>query len=273
MTENNGFKGALSSEELLDQVTIGRVEDIRMAAENLNVIARLRGMHVAVHDDISTRQPMVDADGHSLNAQVFGWATPDCWWDHPRFALYSPIMRACLYTNEPFWCNAQGIYSHQENKYLDSIDTTAFFSAEGCNISALIVVPVHLPFGQVSTNSFPSVDASLKNLARQFEKHGLLLGALTRRFIADYTSVFSKSDPDLISSRYTLSNREVECVKLVALGKTDVEIGAKLSLCRSTIRYHIQQAATKLGTANRIQTAVKAAQMGYLGAGGGYTIR
>ncbi|OAO04917.1 hypothetical protein A8B75_06980 [Sphingomonadales bacterium EhC05] len=270
MPENSRLEGALSLDELLEQVTISRVEDIRTAAENLNRIATVRGMRVALHDDIASQKPMTDANGNSLNGQVFKWATSGQWWDHPRFGSFSPIMRACLCTNEPFWCNAQGIYGYQKNKNLDRIDATACFSAEECNMRTLIIVPVHLPFGQVSANVFPLVDATLDNLTENFEQYGLLLGTLTRRFISNYVSV--KSNSDRISPECTLSNREVECLILVAVGKTDTEIGATLLLCRSTIRFHIRNAAAKLGTGNRTQTAVIAAQLGYLGANGGYTI-
>lgn len=271
LSDNSPIRGALDLQALLEQVAIGKVEDIQAAAINFKRIASVRGMHVAVHDDIASHNPMTDANGNSLNKNIFGWATDDWWWDHPRFALYSPVMRACLYTTEPFWCNAQGIYGCSSNKHLEHIDTTTFFSAAKCSVRALIVVPVHLPFGQVSANSFPLFDASLDNLSDHFDEYGLLLGALTRRFISDYVTI--ASDSNWISSKYSLSNREVDCIKLASLGKTDTQIGTVLSLCRSTVRYHIKSASVKLGAANRTQTAVKAAQLGYLGASSEYSAK
>lgn len=54
-------KGTENLEQLLDQVTIKCPEDIHDAAENLARISQERGMQVAVCDDISSKEPMVDA--------------------------------------------------------------------------------------------------------------------------------------------------------------------------------------------------------------------
>ena len=254
--------GGLDLTEILEFVSIDTPEDILPAAKNLNRIARMREMNVALHDDMSSKWPMKDENGNSLNETVFGWATSDWWWDHPRFALYSPIMRACQYTSEPFWCNKDGIHGHKNNEYLDNIDTTPFFFAKGCNLKALIVVPVHLPFGQISTNSYPMIDSQEDDLTSHFEEHNILLKVMTARFISQYISVMSDLRPP--NPRQLLTKREVECIRNAALGKTDNQIANDLSLGRSTIRFHMCNAASKLGARNRTETAVRAAQMGLL---------
>lgn len=56
-----------------------------------------------------------------------------------------------------------------------------------------------------------------------------------------------------------LTQREAECLKLVAQGKTDAEIGQLLSISSRTVRFHVGNAKAKLGVATRIQAVAKRA--------------
>lgn len=56
-----------------------------------------------------------------------------------------------------------------------------------------------------------------------------------------------------------LTQREAECLKLVAQGKTDGEIGQILAISPRTVRFHVGNAKTKLGVATRIQAVAKRA--------------
>lgn len=61
-----------------------------------------------------------------------------------------------------------------------------------------------------------------------------------------------------------LSKREVECLKWAAVGKTDYEISLIIGRSRATIRFHINNACTKLNAVNKSQALLKAAQLGYI---------
>ena len=112
---------------LAQRVTIRRVEDIRDAAIALSEMARTRGFRVAACDDISSKEPMIDADGAIINGEIFGWmADGERWWEDTRLALNSPLPRACRYESEPFWCNETGIFGRWRNEYLDEMDLTDF---------------------------------------------------------------------------------------------------------------------------------------------------
>lgn len=50
-----------------------------------------------------------------------------------------------------------------------------------------------------------------------------------------------------------LTQRESQCLKLVAQGKTDQQIGELLEISPRTVRFHIGNAKAKLGVATRIQ--------------------
>jgi LuxR family quorum sensing-dependent transcriptional regulator len=64
---------------------------------------------------------------------------------------------------------------------------------------------------------------------------------------------------DSNTSGSPLTPRETECLRWVADGKTDFEVGKILSISPRTVRFHIRNAKTKLGVATRIQAVAKRA--------------
>ena len=244
-------------------VTIRTVGDIRGAAVALCAIAAERGLRVAACSDIASKEPMIDPDGAILNGEIFGWmADGERWWEDTRLALSSPLPRACRYESEPFWCAADGFRTRWRNKYLDEMSLADFSKRALC--SAAIVVPVHLPFGQIGAVSFPSNQRDRTDLSAEFALYGDLLGTVSRRFIAGYVGVMRTHQ--WMPSDCKLSKREVECLRWAAIGKTDKEISLILGRSHATIRYHVHRAGEKLSSVNRSQTVFKAGQLGYLGA-------
>jgi len=59
-----------------------------------------------------------------------------------------------------------------------------------------------------------------------------------------------------------LSEREMEVLRLLALGKSNPEIAEQLSLTEVTVRTHISRILAKLGLANRVQAALYALRTG-----------
>jgi DNA-binding CsgD family transcriptional regulator len=256
-------QGRENLEQLLEAVTIRSLDDIHDAAIALSRVAEERGMQVATCDDISSNEPMVDAEGTILNADIFRWLDDGSrWWEDHRLALRSPLPRACRYESEPFWVNEDGFNTRWENSYLDEIDLSDFQKHALCK--SAIVIPVHLPFGQISANSFIPKDHDETDLSAEFAEYGSLFSQITRRFIAGY--VQAHRTKRRIPSDCELSKREVECLRWAAIGKTDKEVSMILERSHATIRYHIQRAGEKLDSVNRAQTIFKAGQLGYLGA-------
>ena len=250
--------------ELLEQVTIDSPSDIKRAAIALKSISDQYNLKAALCEDISSSAPMIDTDGTILNADVFGWVGEnDRWWEENCLALSSPLIRACRYETEPFWCNAEGLYSRQKNPYLENLDLRPYFESKIFQ-KAAIVIPVHLPFGQISANSFQSKDEGVTDLSVPFEQYSNFLSLLVRRFISGYVMAMRKKRR--IPSDCILSRREVECLRWAAIGKTDKEVGMIISLSHATVRYHVHRAGEKLNSVNRAQTIFKAGQLGYLGA-------
>ncbi|NBC38107.1 helix-turn-helix transcriptional regulator [Novosphingobium sp. FSY-8] len=244
----------------VDAVRIAGPNDVRRAAEALNAIALRCGMHVAPAHDIADKRTPVDSDGNVLARDVFGWTSEKAWWRNPRIALDSPLTSACRFESEPFWANAEGFHTRQPNRYMAAIDLTNF---EVRSLTkAAIVVPVHLPFGQIGAVSYNPLDATRTDLSREFGIYGDIFGLIGRTFIASYVGVMGALQALPATSR--LSKREVECLRWAAIGKTDLEISMIIGRSRATVRFHIHNASIKLDAVNRSQTVFKAAQLGYI---------
>ena len=61
-----------------------------------------------------------------------------------------------------------------------------------------------------------------------------------------------------------LSKREIECVRLVALGKSDWEIGVILGISAETAKQYVKQSRLAYGVASRTQLAVCALYDGWI---------
>ena len=66
-----------------------------------------------------------------------------------------------------------------------------------------------------------------------------------------------------------LTQREIEVLKLLAVGRTDREIARRLSVNPATVRTHVSNILTKLHVANRVQAALYALRSGLVHTEGG----
>ncbi|MEY2884100.1 MAG: hypothetical protein RL490_1824 [Pseudomonadota bacterium] len=248
----------------LAAVSVRGLDDVRTAAEALCAIARrVANLRVAVCDNIASKQTMVDAEGNVLAADVFGWTEEgERWWADTRLALSSPIPRACRYESEPFWVNASGFRTRQNNVYLDQISLDHF--EKRALTRGAIVIPIHLPFGQIGAVTYNCWTKTRDDLSAEYEAHADMLGLLSHRFVAGY--VKAHRSRHWLPGDCQLTKREVECLRWASIGKTDKEISLILSRSHATVRFHIQNAGEKLDAVNRSQTIFKAAQLGFLAA-------
>jgi DNA-binding CsgD family transcriptional regulator len=255
--------GVLLPPEALDRFRVEGLAGIRPAAEALrDAVTALCGLRTAVCHDIAVQQPMKDAGGAVLASEVFGFVGEDArWWQFPQLALSSPLTSACRVESEPFWCNEQGIRTRTPNALLDVLDLSHF--RERALASAAIVIPIHLPFGQIGAASFLSPDRDTEDLSAQFAAYADTLALYARTFVRGYAKVTQVRHLNLAGVK--LSKREVECLRWAAAGKTNDEIGMILGLQRTTVRFHIRAASQKLDAVNRDQTLFKAAKLGFLG--------
>jgi len=57
---------------------------------------------------------------------------------------------------------------------------------------------------------------------------------------------------------HALTMRETQCLRYVAIGHSDAEIGQMLGISPRTVRFHVDSAKTKLGVSTRVQAVAKA---------------
>jgi len=55
-----------------------------------------------------------------------------------------------------------------------------------------------------------------------------------------------------------LTSRERECLKWVAMGKSDWEIGEILGISKNTVHFHVENAKEKFETFSRVQAVTEA---------------
>lgn len=69
---------------------------------------------------------------------------------------------------------------------------------------------------------------------------------------------------ELAAAQPALTPRQRECLKWVAAGKTDWEIGSILGLSEATINRHVERAKERLGVRTRVQAVVQAMSGGFM---------
>jgi LuxR family transcriptional regulator, quorum-sensing system regulator CciR len=248
--------------DILFRLTIRSPTGIRAAAEVLcNTGSSLGGFATEASANIASKSPMLDGDGNML---VFAAGNDEDREERcarsTRATLTAPLALVCRYQSEPFWCDRHGIHTDQEKPSLDLVDLSDSFARSAQD--AAIVVPVHLPYGQIGAVTFRPREVDRDDLADQFRRYGDLLGLFARKFVSTYVKMMDKQQWN--PADHLLSKREIECLRWAAVGKTDGQIASILSRSCATVRFHIHNAGIKLNAVNRCQAVFKAGQLGYL---------
>lgn len=113
------------------------------------------------------------------------------------------------------------------------------------------VLPLHGPGGYFATVSMASPERDL-DLGDDNRSHLQMIATLAHercRVLANLASAESQF--------VTMSARELECLRWVAAGKTDWEIGVILSISATTVKSHVNGARAKLGARTRAQAVAQ----------------
>jgi DNA-binding NarL/FixJ family response regulator len=94
----------------------------------------------------------------------------------------------------------------------------------------------------------------------------LVSPSVTVRLLRHLTGAsLPKSGPGGASAVRPLSERETEVVRAIALGRTNLEIGAEMFISLSTVKGHVAAVQAKLGLRNRVEIAAWAWENGVAG--------
>lgn len=127
-----------------------------------------------------------------------------------------------------------------------------------------ITAPVHRPFGDAGLISWMTTDPDL-DLDQVLEDKGHELFLLSHHFLAELADRHTAATAARHSDSARLSEREIECLRWAALGKTEREIGDIIARSESTARFHLKNAMRKLHANNRTHAVAKACHYGLLG--------
>ena len=94
------------------------------------------------------------------------------------------------------------------------------------------------------------------------EGNALLAPSVTRRIIHEFAQRTPRKD--LKDKLNTLTEREVEVLRLIARGKTNSEIAVELFVGETTVKTHISNLFTKLDFRDRVQAVVYAYESGLI---------
>ena len=244
-------------------VRIGQVADIVPAAHALARFAeRSARLRVAPWANIASTQPMTDADGNILASTIFGWPeVADCWWRDRSLALRSPLTQLSRLENEAVWASARGVF--RVDSPVPTPPGVDLSMMDGRRVvRAAIIVPVHLPFGQVGVVTYTCMDDARDDLGTELRDYGIALQMLSMIFVGSYARTMAARS--IAEDGVVLSAREAECLRWASIGKTDYEIAELISRTHGTVRYHLHNSSMKLRTVTRAQTVSKAARLGYL---------
>jgi DNA-binding CsgD family transcriptional regulator len=247
--------------DLLDSVTIWSRADIASASSAFERAVRGLGFKPIVWPDVSTMEPIVDVDGQPLASSLFGWEAHEVDRLHDyQGALRAPWLLASRVESDPFWINANGIFTRWKSRHLNAIQESDFGDLSFGQ--AAIVVPLHMPFGKIAVAAFVSATQGKNNLAHEFACHADRLASLSARFVQGY--IRATRDERYLPTKIDLTDGQIQCLRWAAQGKTDNEIAIILGCSHAAIRYHVGRACERLGTVNRAHSVFRAAQLGYL---------
>ncbi len=243
------------------------IEDLQTCRDMLSAALILKRVgdvigvpRVAASDDYSNSSLILGEDGVTL-AEVFGWSKDyiETWLDK-KYTLASPIGHACRFATKPFVWYAQKIWDKRPT--LDKAQARVLEMMAEQGTYGGITVPVHRPLGRVGSVGWTTGDSTtdLEALVHDHSPQLMLIG----HFFLDL--VFQLRDEQPTSSDIaSLTEREIECLTWVALGKTDAEIAEMIFRSPATARFHIEKAVKKLGASSRSQAAAMASQLGLIG--------
>lgn len=216
---------------------------------------------IATQADLADPHPMADEAGKPYAETSFRWINPKHhYWLDRKLALQSPFLNAARLIAEPIYYADGKLLTWRRTSLLDEVDCHTAMEDE--NLGEAIIAPVHLPRGLVGAVVWCSrVPVGVENL---FRNNAERLQALALRLVATHNE--ARGRPRNATVAPTLTRREVQCLRWAAAGKTDSEIAIILDVSVSTVRFHLRNAAERLGAKGRAQSIQLAAGLGYVGA-------
>lgn len=237
------------------------MEDLlRDAGERIHRLGEAMALpRVAAWANLATAAPVAGVDGQPMPSQFRFTDKAQDYWREPDLALRNAVVAMVRCLAEPFFYDGERIGGWRpldvDQALLDRMKRRDY------GVRNAIVAPVHLPRGVIGAVVWATGDPGLE-VGAVFQKHAAEAQIEALRFLTlcDARSGGSRPVGDV-----HLTRREIQCLKLMAAGKTDGEVAAILGLATPTVRFHLKNAGTKLGREGRLRIVRAAGALGYIG--------
>jgi len=123
-------------------------------------------------------------------------------------------------------------------------------------IADVFAVPIHYPGGDFGL----CVSIADHTIHATFERDALHMTSM----LAHQRCRQLGGQSDASSAPNPLTPREIECIRWVLKGKSDVDIGKILGISHTTVHFHVERVKKKLGVRTRTQAAAVVMTLGYL---------
>jgi len=183
-------------------------------------------------------------------------------WCRDGYYRIDPVQQICLDCSIPF------VWSHFVN---DSSILERPLTAEHAPVVSYLketrltcgaTVPIHMADGALATVTAIRIDSE-RDFAGEARQQ---LGTLSLLAHHLHGAVYSRLDRSARrSAAVTLTEREIECLRWAAEGKTAQDIAVILDRSVATVCLHLSNAARKLNAQNRAQAIARAAHYRLLG--------
>lgn len=238
---------------LVLNVEFAQIQNFTETAKRVSSIDELASEFDAVTRDFGIeRYALVSlADFYLPRNKLIGFSRfPAGWDDHyaeKRYYELDPIFQLTPTYELPFTWDSDLV-----RKGLTKDQIEFFREAKEVGMAFGLSVPVH---SVAQPPAVVSVAGSTDDLSPE-QIHSVHLMALYLHGAA--VRLYKRRHGPAGDSKPTLSVRERECLRWVATGKTNWEIGRILSISENTVHYHIERAKRKLDASTRTQAVVSA---------------
>lgn len=188
----------------------------------------------------------VSPDPGAMSRNIIDERMPQGWkqrYFEQGYAAHDPCVSEVMTNLEPFlWSEA---FARSQR---DRIQRRIFDEAADFNLNEGMCIPIYGPRRYVAFATLAGMQIDVAPGSRA-ALHVMAL--YTHNKLLNLASSPRPNQPNL-------TRREAECLRWVAQGKSDWEIGEILSISERTAHWYIECAKRKLGVATRVQAAMRA---------------
>ena len=178
-----------------------------------------------------------------------------CNYDKCKMGEIDPVVAHCMVKSTPMiWSPSTFTSLRQRDLY-----------EEACNHGARsgIALPYHGPRGEFGILCF-ATSAKLNERSHRQSVNNVPEIACFRDLIAEVFSGFMRKAPAIAKGSIEITERELECMKWCASGKSSWDIAQLMNCTEATVNYHFTNIRRKFGASSRRMAIIKAIRMGFI---------